>query len=195
MLEGLLVDLVPYGKEYLERESEWVNSDAWFWASVGDRPIVTKAQVKRHAEERAERIERGRPYRVTFGIQAKDGKPLGDMALNWILPHSRISMLGAAIGDPDYWGGGYGTDALLLLADYAFEWMDMRKLWLTTMSPNARVLRQMEKVGFTLEARQRESYWADGVLADAMIYGMLREEWPGRLAMIERLGLKARKEG
>lgn len=195
MLEGLLVDLVPYGNEHVEQESRWVNGDAWFWASVGDRPVLTRAQIKRHNEERAERSEQGRPYRVMFGIRTKDGKPLGDMAMNWILPHSRIAMLGAAIGEPEYWGGGYGTDALLLIADYAFDWLDMRKLWLGTMSLNARVLRQMEKVGFQLEARQREAYWADGQRADSMVYGLLREEWPGRAAMIERLGLKVHREG
>ena len=68
---------------------------------------------------------------------------------------------GREIGEPDYWGGGYGTDALLLLIEYAFDTLDMRKVWLNTMSLNERVIRQMEKVGFGLEGRQREAN-ADG---------------------------------
>ena len=193
MLEGLLVDLVPYGKAYAEQEPVWRNSEAWFWASVGDRPLVSKAAVKRHQEEREERRERHGWQGVMFGIQSKDGKPLGDMGMNWVVPWHRLAMLGAAIGDEDYWGGGYGTDALLLLVDYAFDWLDMRKLWLATMSPNERVQRQMVKVGFKLEARQRETFVADGQRVDNLIYGLLREEWPGRAAMIEKLGLRAKE--
>jgi RimJ/RimL family protein N-acetyltransferase len=58
------------------------------------------------------------------------------------------------------------------------------------MSLNARVMRQMEKVGFTLEARRREAVWADGEWYDELSYAMFREDWPGRAVMIERLGLR-----
>ncbi len=193
MLEGLLVDLVPYGKEFLEREPAWHNSEAWFWARVGDRMPVTAAAIQRHRQERAERQERHGSQGVMFGIRTKDGKPLGDFALNWVVPHYRLAMLGAAIGEPDYWGGGYGTDALLLIVDYAFDWLDLRKVWLMTMSSNVRVARQMEKVGFRLEARQREALYADHTWVDALVYSLQRFDWPGRAAMVERLGLRAKE--
>jgi RimJ/RimL family protein N-acetyltransferase len=192
MLEGLLVDLVPYGKSYQELEPRWHNSEAWFWATVGDRRLFSADSIKRNQQERAEWRERQSSPGMLFGIQTKDGKLIGDIGINWILPQHRLAMLGAAISEEDYWGGGYGTDALLLVVDHAFDWLDMRKVWLTTMGLNARVIRQMEKVGFKLEARGREKFLADGQWTDELIYGMLREEWPGRAAMIERLGLKPR---
>jgi len=71
--------------------------------------------------------------------------PIGFFRAQRLVPHSRLAMLGARIGDPAYWGGGYGTDALLLLIEYAFDWLVMRKLWLGSTSANARVMRQMEK--------------------------------------------------
>jgi RimJ/RimL family protein N-acetyltransferase len=69
----------------------------------------------------------------------------------------------------------------------------MHKIWLGTMSLNERVMRQMEKVGFTLEARRREGVYAAGALYDHLLYGLLREEWPGREVMIAKLGLTARE--
>ncbi|MCD4687421.1 MAG: GNAT family N-acetyltransferase, partial [Anaerolineae bacterium] len=174
------------------QDQRWANGPGFFWAAVGGRIFATAAGVERRHERQREHADRNRASRMTFGIRAKDGTPLGDMAFNWILPHHRIAMLGAMIGEPEYWGGGYGTDALLLLVDFAFDWLDMRKLWLFTMSLNQRVAGQMEKVGFTLEARQREAYWTDGAPSDALAYGLLREDWPGRIAMIERLGLTAK---
>jgi RimJ/RimL family protein N-acetyltransferase len=193
MLEGLLVDLVPYGSRFVEHEPEWRNNEAWFWATMGDRHAIPKTVLDRRRQERAEWVEQHGSHEVWFGIQTKDGTPIGDIAMNWVLPYQRLAMLGASIGKEEYWGGGYGTDALLLIMDYAFDWHDLRKLWLGTMSPNVRVTRQMEKVGFKLEARQRQVTWVDGAWADGLLYGILREEWPGRPALIEKLGLRARQ--
>lgn len=192
MLEGLLVDLVPYGNAFEEKQHTWVSRESMFWASMGDRWFATRASVDRRRQRHRDE-DQGPRLNVSFGIRTKDGTPLGYFGINWLVPHHRLGMLGAMIHEPEYWGGGYGTDALLLIADYAFDWLDLRKLWLMTMSLNARVLRQMEKVGFTLEAQQREATYADGQWVDAPIYGLLREEWPGRAAMIEKLGLQAHK--
>ncbi|MBN2305590.1 MAG: GNAT family N-acetyltransferase [Anaerolineae bacterium] len=195
MLEGLLVDLVPYGDRYKDRQHDWRNSEAWFWLDVGNREFATHASIERDYERYAERQAEHRSPNVTFGIQTKDGKPLGLMSLNWVIPHLRLSMLGAGIGEQAYWNGGYGTDALLLIVDYAFDWLDMRRLWLATMGPNVRVHRQMEKVGFTQEVRHRQALWVEGHgWVDEVMYGLLREEWPGRDAVIARLGLVARAE-
>lgn len=193
MFEGLLVDLVPWSKAFEEREPQWRNSEAQFWASGGDRSFWTKAMLERQYAEWAEGRERGWTG-ISFGVQTKDGTPIGSFGINFIIPFSRLAMLGAKIGEKDYWGGGYGTDALLLIIDYAFDWLDMRKIWLGTTDYNARVKRQMEKVGFRLEGVQRNESLMDGVWYDGLLYGMLRNEWPGRAVMIERLGLKANAE-
>jgi RimJ/RimL family protein N-acetyltransferase len=190
MLEGLLVDLVAIDERFQALEHQWENSEAAFWGDAGGRQFLSKATVKRHQQERSEPT--GPVTHVGFGIQTKAGLPIGVFFVGDIKPAHRVAMLGAQIGEPDYWGGGYGTDALLLAVDFAFDWLDLRKVWLGTMGLNARVIRQMEKVGFALEARQREMFWADGVWYEQRLYGMLRDEWPGRAAIIEKIGLKAR---
>ena len=190
MLEGLLVDLVPYGTRFMDKDYEWSNNESRFWGSMGDRPLPSKSQIEARHREWAESDPTD--LDMGFGIQTKDGQPIGFIGLKWVVPHSRLAMLGAVIGEPDYWNGGYGTDALLLIADYAFDWLDLRRLWLETMALNARVIRQMEKVGFTLEARRREATFVDGQWVDTLFYGLLRDEWPGRDALIQKLGLKAK---
>ncbi len=123
-------------------------------------------------------------------MQTKDGTPLGFFGVSDMSFHHRTAMLAARIGEAAYWGGGYGTDALLLLVDYCFDWLDMRRVWLKTMSTNVRVHRQMEKVGFVREGVEREATFGDGERCAWISYGLLREEWPGRAAMIARLGLR-----
>ena len=193
MLEGLLVNLVPYGKAFQDLDHRWMNSEASFWSSGGERHFMSQAMIAaRHAQWAEERERTGGGSGVGFGVQTKDGKPLGYFGINWLAPAHRLAMLGAKIGEPEYWGGGYGTDALLLLLDYTFDWLDVRKAWLMTTSMNARVMRQMEKVGFRLEVRQRQSALADGVWYDWLAYGLLRDEWAGRATLVEQLGLRER---
>ncbi len=194
MLEGWIVDLVPYGEAFKQREHAWMNNVSSFWSSGGEWQIMTQAMLQRrwerHAEYRSGR--RGPSGHVPFGIQAKDGTPLGYMGINWLDFHNRTALLGAKIGEPEHWGGGYGTDALLLLLDYAFAWLDLRKAWLLTTSMNDRVMRQMEKVGFELEARQRKAAYAEGVWYDWIFYGLFHDEWRGYAALSEELGLHER---
>lgn len=189
-LEGLLVDLVPYGKAFQANDHAWWNNEAVFWGSMGDRALVTRAEVEREHREWAEsdKPETG----MALGVQTKDGKPIGFFGINYLSYTHRAANLGAVISEPEYWGGGYGTDALLLLINYTFDWLDMRRIWLDTMALNVRVLRQMEKVGFRREAVARRQTLADGQWVDGVVFGLLREEWPGRDVMIERLGLRVR---
>lgn len=194
MLEGALVNLVPYGTVFRSLEHRWRNAEASFWGSGGDRPIVSQAQVRAQFERRDEQRQQtgGHSESIPFGVQTKDGTPIGFFGVTWLHMTSRLALLGAKIGEPEYWGGGYGTDGLLLITEYAFNWLDARKVWLVTTSMNARVMRQMEKVGFALEMRARDSMLADGQWIDDLAYGLLREEWPGYTAMVEKLGLRAR---
>jgi RimJ/RimL family protein N-acetyltransferase len=189
-LEGILVDLVPLHKNYRDLEHKWRNSEAAFWASGGDRYLTTRAQIERWMQHWFEEKQNGQVTGISFGVQIKDGTPIGGMSINFIMYHHRLAMLGAKIGESAYWGGGYGTDALILLIQYAFDWLDMRKIWLGTTSKNERVQRQMEKVGFTLEARQREESLMDGEWCDGLLYGLFREDWPGREALVKTLNIR-----
>ena len=51
----------------------------------------------------------------------KTASPSAMSEMTGLVPHYRLAMFGAMIGEPEYWGGGYGTDALLLIVDYAFR--------------------------------------------------------------------------
>jgi RimJ/RimL family protein N-acetyltransferase len=194
MLEGILVDLVPQGEAFRQRLHAFSNSEGEFWGSGGERQPITQAMIRRRIERWAERGG-DNPYRgVYYAIRTKPGVIIGTMTINWMHPTHRWGELGAQISEPGYWGGGYGTDALLLLIEYAFEWLDFRRVWLDTTSMNKRVFRQMEKVGFTLEARGRREIYADGAWYDLVYFGLLREEWPGRAALIESLKLREKTE-
>jgi RimJ/RimL family protein N-acetyltransferase len=194
ILRGLLVDLVPFTREFVEQKMhEYWNNESRLWATMGEVEPVTRDQIKRISEHRAEGRERGYTG-VHFMMCARDGSIIGTMDLNWVDYWNRVAWLGAWIGEEDYWGGGHGTDGLLLLAEYAFGWFDMRRLALGTMDINQRAQRNVEKCGFRLESRGRRATLVNGLWVDSLEYGMLREEWRGRDALVEELGLREKAE-
>lgn len=187
-LEGLLVDLVPFTQPFLDQERDWLNGPMRYW--WGQDGLITRAgQERRRERHQAEPGARDRAVR--FGMMTKDNTPIGIFVLANIDYYHRTAEVGAGIGEPDYWGGGYGSDAMLLIVEYAYDWLDLRRLWLTTMGTNYRAQHQVEKCGFIRETTWRDKLLTvDGKWIDFLVYGMMREEWPGREAMIERLGLR-----
>ena len=193
-LHGLLVDLVPMTRVFSdEKMYEYWNNESRLWATMGDQAPTSKAQIKRIVEERANGRENGYTG-VHFMMKARDGNVIGSIGLGWVNEWHRFAWMGAWIGEADYWGGGHGTDALLLTCQYAFDWLDMRRLILVTMGLNERAQRNVEKVGFRLEARQRESTKVNGQAVDGLMYGMLLSEWQGREALVESLQMREKGE-
>jgi len=188
MLQGVLLDLVPYVERFRAKEVEWINGPMGEWWGM-DR-LLSRAQNQRFHEEQESQPDKGRFVR--FGMLTKDGTPIGSFALMHIDPYHRQAEVGAGIGEPAYWGGGYGSDAMLLIIEYAFDWLDLRRLYLTTLGHNVRAQRQVEKCGFRKEGARRRWLYQNHVFHDMLMYGLLRDEWPGRAALVEKLGLRDR---
>lgn len=125
-------------------------------------------------------------------VDAASGEFVGQVSWYWeerpseesgdgtaLLPWRR---LGLVIYDPAHWSGGYGTEALALWTDYLFAETDSDRLDFATWSGNAGMCRIGAKLGFTEEARFRKARRVRGELYDAVVYGVLREEWEARRA-------------
>jgi len=191
-LRGLLVDLVPFTSESDDKMYTYWNNESRVWATMGDQEQSRAKRLKRiqeHALRAASAATRG----WHFMMRARDGNIIGHDGLNWIDYWNRQAEIGAWIGEEDYWGGGHGTDGLLLLASTRLTVRrappDAR-----TMAINERAQRNVEKVGFVLEARKRLLTLVNGAWIDGLEYGMMRDEWRGREALVDELGLREKAE-
>jgi RimJ/RimL family protein N-acetyltransferase len=192
MLQGVLIDLVPFGKEFESRQLDWMNGPMHEWWGRGG--LISRSAYERRKQEQQDQPSQDRFIR--FGMLTKTGVPIGVFVLAQIDAYNRTAEIGAGIGDPAYWGGGFGSDAMLLLTEYAFRWLDLRRLWLTTLGSNVRAQRQVQKCGFKLEgSRHRGMTDIHGNDQDFLYYGLLREEWPGLDTMVEQLGLREKASG
>lgn len=70
-----------------------------------------------------------------------------------------------------YWGRGIATDATRTMARYGLGPGGFRRLEAMVFAPNVASARVLEKCGFTLEGRMRDSYvQRDGAICDGLLY-------------------------
>jgi RimJ/RimL family protein N-acetyltransferase len=81
---------------------------------------------------------------------------------------------------PEFQGEGYGTEAVSLVVDYVFRTYDTPSVGAGVYDYNEASRGLLESLGFTQEGRLRKDRFVDGEYRDAVVYGLLREEWAGR---------------
>lgn len=115
---------------------------------------------------------------VGFALRTlTDDRLIGYIGLFDIQWHAGTAFVGIGIGERDYWGKGYGTDAMRLIVRYAFEALHLRRVGLDVFAYNERAYRSYVKSGFVEEGRARQYLHRDGRRWDLIYMGILREEW------------------
>lgn len=85
--------------------------------------------------------------------------------------------VGIGIGEADYWGKGYGSEAMQLLLRYAFRGLNLHRVNLNVFAFNTRAIRSYEKCGFKYEGTQRETIYKEDQRWDVIDMGILRPDW------------------
>ena len=174
MLQGERVTLRGITRDDLPRLCRFNNDLAFELAGGGDPPMP-QALERLQADFDREVAKGGRDGAV-FAIEA-DGICIGACGLSNVNDTAHTAELGIGIGDPAYWGRGYGREAVQRLLDYAFRLRNFRRVWLWVHADNERAIGAYRACGFAGEGRLREHVWSDGRYVDAVQMGVLRAEW------------------
>jgi RimJ/RimL family protein N-acetyltransferase len=175
MLKGEKVLLRPMKEDDIARQHEF-NQDPELYVLDSTYPRVSPLErAQAFYESRTKYDENIAP----FAIEA-DGKYIGSCSLMDLQNRHGNLELGIMIGDRDYWGRGYGRDAVRLLLDYGFRYLGARRIVLTTHAKNERAIRCYLACGFVEEGRPRKAVWIDGEYTDLVEMSILHEEWQAR---------------
>lgn len=90
---------------------------------------------------------------------------------------NQTGVLGISIFDKDYWGKGYGTEAVKLTVDYAFRFLNLHSIQLTTSGFNERAIRAYQKAGFKAIGRWQEAQQVAGKRYDEVFMDCLVSEF------------------
>lgn len=114
----------------------------------------------------------------SFAIEdLESGIYLGGCGINNVDWKNSVVTVGIFIGDKEYLGKGYGTDAMQVLTKFIFHEMNINKVKLHVYSFNTRAIKSYEKCGFKKEGILRQEIFRDGKYYDEIVMGILKEEF------------------
>ena len=77
----------------------------------------------------------------------------------------------------DFWGKGYGTEALTAVLDFLFSKMEMLRVEADHMAGNPASGAVMGKAGLVCCGRDEKKYEKNGIVHDAVRYVITKERW------------------
>lgn len=106
-------------------------------------------------------------------------KVIGTVSYYWEHEPSKWLEMGISIYQSDNWGKGIGTNVMRMWIDHLFNTLDIVRVGYTTWPRNKSMIKIVERLGMTMEARIRKVRYYYGTYYDSIRMGLLREEWPG----------------
>jgi RimJ/RimL family protein N-acetyltransferase len=108
-----------------------------------------------------------------FAIETLKGKYIGNAGLHKIDQKNRHAEAGIFIGEKSWWGKGCGTDAMKLLLKYAFDDLNLHKVYLLHFEGNSRGHRCYLKVGFTEDGVMKDHVFKGGRYKDQIVMSVI----------------------
>lgn len=163
-LNGKLVSLRPVNENDADTLVRWINDpEVTHFISSGVFPNSHAQEVSwiRGLDDKKDNL--------VLVIETAKGIPIGTVGLhriNWV---DRTGTTGALIGEKEYWGKGYGTEAKILLLHHAFTRMNLRTISSSVIAFNERSYRALRKQGYVEVGRMPKWHYRDGKYHDQIM--------------------------
>lgn len=174
MYVGEKVRLREYRREDISIRAKYIND------SEIEKLLVSEIPYPVTLNEEEKWFESISAFKDTyrFAIETLDASVyIGDCGINSVDWKNSVVGVTIFIGNKDFWGKGYGTDAMKILLNFIFLQMNINKVRLYVYSFNERAIKSYEKCGFKREGILREEIFKDGKYYDTIAMGILRKEF------------------
>lgn len=168
MLKGSNLNLRVVEKEDLSAFAEWVN-DPEFAGQFQPLLQISRSELEKQYDKLA-------PQEEWFIIEKKEGSKIGFIRARHLPVFGKPFEIGFTL-IPSERGKGYGTEAVQIIVDYLFLSKDIARIQAHTSPRNLASQKTLEKAGFRKEGVVRKLIFIRGEWQDALLYGILREEW------------------
>ena len=172
-LLGENIYLSPVSIEDVENYTKWMNDFETTDYIGRSSELYTIENERKFLENCSEKKDD-----IILGIIKLDNDQLiGNCGLHKIDSVNRTATLGIFIGEKEERSKGYGAEAIKLLLDYGFNYLNLHEIQLDVMSFNERAIRCYEKAGFKQYGRRRESEYVNGKYYDRISMDILKSEF------------------
>lgn len=171
-LTGEHVYLRTVEKEDLGYIKRWYNDFELRKLTAIDIPSTEK-----YMEQFYEKVQ-DTSDRIWFMVVEKESNNvIGEVGLLRMYPTWRTTDLTIIIGEKAYREKGYGKEAIILLMDYAFGFLNFHRISIGVVGFNDAALRFYEKIGFKQEGIQRDGYYFNYEYHDFIMMSILEDEF------------------
>lgn len=168
---GDIVYLSPMNSEDYLKYVEWLNN---YEIAKGVNHVTNVLSI----EAEKAWLEKATSEKYIFAIVNKENDTLlGNISLMKIHEVNRTAELGIFIGDENYLSRGYGSEAIMLLLDYAFRYVNLNNIMLRVFDYNKRAIKAYEKCGFKTFGVWKKSHYFDGEYSDEIYMNILKEDF------------------
>ncbi len=162
-LSGEKVYLSPINLEDYENYVKWLNNPNITQYLDCNDSLITLSKEK-------ELLEKIANTEFSFAIvKQEDDTLLGNVGITKIDYKNGKGELGIFIGEEDNLSKGYGSEAIKLILNFAFNEIRLHNVMLTVFSSNPRAIKAYTKCGFQEFGRRHEAIYHDGKYLD-LIY-------------------------
>jgi RimJ/RimL family protein N-acetyltransferase len=140
-------------------------------------PAMTFPGTRASVEDYVSR-EMKNPTIVFLAIVEKStGRHVGNLKLGPISWVDRNAEYGRLLGDAAARSRGYGSEAARLILRYAFEVLNLHKIFATCLASNNAAIRSNEHCGLRVEAVIKEKRFVEGKYEDIVYMGITRSQF------------------
>jgi RimJ/RimL family protein N-acetyltransferase len=163
----------PISKEDLPQITVWINDPDINQFLKVDRPMSVTDE-----ENWFTHLGENKGKDVVFAIVLVGSNELiGLMGLHKIDHKHQRASTGSFIGRKDLWNKGYGTEAKMLVLEYAFNTLNLRKVHSIVYDFNPRSKACLEKCGYTEEGCLKEHSYRNGRWCDEFQMAVFRDKF------------------
>lgn len=165
--------LSPISYDDVEQYTEMVNNTELM---VGLGSIVYTNIID--VEKEKENLDFFKKQKYQFAVRRiEDDELVGNVGFNHIDELHRTAVLGIMLANDKYQNMGYGTEAMNLLLDFGFSFLNLKNISLACFEYNTIAYNLYKKVGFKEVGRIRKSIEFMGKRYDDILMDILPEEF------------------
>lgn len=173
MLKNMKVYLRALELEDYKNSIEWRQDEEIWKMVVGRRYFVSEEYEKKWTEQAG---SSSTDLKLAI-CDKKNDLYIGNIYLTDIDFFNRSASFGKLIGNKEYWGGGFGTHATLLMLYHAFYDLGLERIQARQLLINKGSIRVNEKCGFKTEGVMRRAAFKNGQLQDLNLMSIIREDF------------------
>lgn len=171
-ITGKSIYLSPFSEDDYISFTEWIND----YETSKYLDQYSKVFTLEDEKDFVERTRKDDKIYLSI-VKLSNDELIGNISLVNINHINKTATLGIMIGKSNERGKGYGTEAINLLLDYAFNHLNLNNIMLELLDTNERAKKCYLKCGFKELGVRKQSHYLEGVYHDSIYMQILKEDF------------------